>query len=169
MAEELTVGQRIVHSRYGAGVVIDLRSGDDDEEHDSYYVIEIPSSALTVHLPVDAVEQVNLREISSKRRMNQALRILSQEPEQLPKDYRERRAMMQQSVSEGAIRSVANVVRDLTGLKRVKKNMSTMELALLTNAKRRLAGELALVSDIELPDAMQAIENALRKDENDED
>jgi len=167
MVNRLTVGQRVVHPRYGAGIVVDLREGKEDEEHERYYVIDIPSSTLKLHLPTDAVREVNLRRISSKRTLNRALAIVSREPAELPKDYRERRALVQQSMSSGAINDLARVVRDLCGLQAIKKTMSTMELALLTDAKRRLAGEIALVSGIDFAEATQRIENALRRNSAD--
>jgi len=161
--QRLTVGQKIVHRRYGAGIVVDRREGKEDEEHKSYYVIDIPSSALKVHVPASAIQEVKLRRISTKRKMHGVLRMLSQPPAELPKDYRERRATVQQSMSDGTIGSLASVLRDLAGLQNVKKSMSTMELALLTSAKRRLAGELALVVSIDLTEAMRAIDDALHK------
>ena len=167
MAKRLTVGQKIVHRRYGAGIIVELRGGKEDEEHESYYVIDIPSVALKVHFPVSADQGSSLRRISSKRTMRRALSVLSAEPHPLPKDYRERRALMQQSMSNGAVSDIAQVIRDLCGLRAVKKNKSTMELAMMTNAKRRLAGELALVSDIDFPEALQCIEDALQKNRED--
>jgi len=164
MTERLTIGQRVVHRRYGAGVVVEVRQGKEDEEHESYYVIDIPSSALKVYLPVSAAQQANLRRVSSRRRMNHALKILSGDPEELPKDYRERGSFVQELMKDGVVDSLAQVIRDLVALQS-RKSMSSMELALVTNAKRRLAGELALVLDIDLAQAEQRIENALRRDE----
>jgi len=163
MVKRLTIGQKVVHSQYGAGIVVDVRKGAEDEEHGRYYVIDIPSGALKVHVPTDALDEVNLRRISSRRTVSRALATLSKEATVLPKDYRERRALVQQSISGGRIHDVACVVRDLCALRAVKKSMSTMELALLTDAKRRLAGELALVSNIDLDEAAQGIESALHK------
>ena len=165
MLKRLKIGQKVVHSQYGAGIVVDVREGAEDEEHGRYYVIDIPSNALKVHVPVDTLDQVNLRRISSKRTVSRALATLSKVGIDLPKDYRERRALVQQSISGGRIHDVACVVRDLCALQAVKKSMSTMELALLTDAKRRLAGELALVSDIDLDEAAQRIESTLHKAE----
>jgi len=163
MVKRLTIGQKVVHSQYGAGIVVDVREGAESEEHGRYYVIDIPSAALKVHVPVDALDQVNLRRISSKRTVSRALATLSKEAIDLPKDYRERRALVQQSISDGRIHDLARIVRDLCALQTVKKSMSTMELSLLTDARRRLAGELALVSDIDLDEAAQGIESALHK------
>jgi CarD family transcriptional regulator len=164
MTRQLTIGQKIVHRRYGAGTVVKVRKGGEGDEHDRYYVIDIPSRDLKVHLPVDSAKKVELRRLSSMRKMKRALRILTEEPSDLPSDYRERRALVTQLMTEGTVRSLAQIIRDLCGRKRTK-NMSTLESTMLTNAKRQFAGELALVAAIDLDDAMQRIEEALLRDE----
>jgi len=163
MTQQLTVGQKIVHRRYGAGTVVRVRKGRENEEHERYYVIDIPSRDLKVHLPADSAQYTDLRELVSMRKMKRALGILSQEPMDLPRDYRERRALVSELMTDGTVSSLAQIIRDLCALQS-RKSMSTLETTMLTNAKRRLAGELALVADIELPQAMQRIEKALYKD-----
>jgi RNA polymerase-interacting CarD/CdnL/TRCF family regulator len=164
MTQELVVGQRIVHRRYGAGTVVRVRDGRDNEEFARYYVIDIPSRDLKVHLPVGSDKDMDLRDLSSSRKMSRAMRILSEQPGDLPRDYRERRAFISSSLEKGTVRALARVIRDLVGLKS-RKTMSTLESTWLTNAKRRLAGELALVADIDLNQAMQRIETALHQEE----
>jgi RNA polymerase-interacting CarD/CdnL/TRCF family regulator len=153
MKQDLTVGQKVVHPRYGAGIVI--------EKQVDYYVIHIPCSALKLQLPVSAAQVLDLRRISSKGTMNQALGILSAEPAELPRDYRERRASLEAVLSKGEIRPLAHLVRDLFALQ-ARKSLSSAEANLLSSAKRRLAGELALASDIDLAVALQHVEAALR-------
>jgi RNA polymerase-interacting CarD/CdnL/TRCF family regulator len=164
MAKELVVGQNVVHRRYGAGTVVKVRKGREDEEHQSYYVIDIPSRELKVHLPADPSQKMNLRRLASQRKMVKAMKTLSAEPAELPRDYRERRSLISESLEEGSVTSLASVIRDLVGLKS-RKSLSTLESTWLTNAKRRLAGELALVVDIDLTEAMQRLEQALHKPE----
>ena len=164
MTQELVVGQNIVHRRYGAGTVVKVRKGLEDEEHDSYYVIDIPSGELKVHLPADSSQDMNLRRLASKRKMIKAMQTLSAETAELPRDYRERRTLISEFLGEGSVTSLARVIRDLVGLKS-RKSLSTLESTWLTDAKRRLAGELALVVDIDLTEAMQRLEQALYKPE----
>jgi RNA polymerase-interacting CarD/CdnL/TRCF family regulator len=166
MTQQLTVGQKLVHRRYGAGIVVRVRKGREDEDHECYYVIDIPSRDLKLHLPVDGAQNMALRKLVSRRRMNRALRLLSEQPVELPRDYRERRALVTELMTDGTVNSLAQTIRDLYGLQN-RKSMSTLESSMLTNAKRRLAGELALVADIELSQAMQRIEQALQKDKGD--
>ena len=164
MRQQLTIGQKIVHRRYGAGTVVRVRKGGEGEDHERYYVIDIPSRDLKVHLPVDSAQKMDLRKLASMRRIKRALRTLSGEPADLPRDYRERRALVSELMTDGTVKSLAEIIRDLCGLQS-RKSMSTLESTMLTDAKRRLAGEVALVQDIELSQAMQSIETAVQKDE----
>ena len=159
---ELAVGQKVVHPRYGAGTVVQVRTGGADEDHKLYYVIHIPSKDLQVHLPVDAAGGVELRELVSVLKMDNALNILRSEPVLLPSDYRERRAWVVESMQDGAVGSLAQVIRDLHGL-HGRKTLSVLESSVLLDAKRQLAGELALVVGIEFKDAMRRVESALSK------
>ena len=162
MTQRLVVGQSIVHRRYGAGTVVRVRKGRDDEECDHYYVIDIPSRDLKVHLPADAGEELNLRQPASPKAIQGAIEALAADAEELPRDYRERRAQIAASLDEGTVLILAEVIRDLVGLKD-RKALSTLESTWLTNAKRRLAGEIALVMDLALDDAAQRIEHALHR------
>ncbi len=164
MTQRLVVGQKLVHRRYGAGTVVRVRKGSEDEEYQSYYVIDIPSRELKVHLPVNSDQDMDLRKLASKTKMKRALNMLSEQPADLPKDYRERRALISEALKKGTVTALAQVIRDLVGLKSRKKTMSTLESTYLTNAKRRLAGELALVTGIDLTEATQRIEKAVYKE-----
>lgn len=160
--EELAVGQVVVHPRYGAGTVVGVREGRKDEDHEKYYVIEIPSRALQVHLPVESAGGADLRGLATLGKLTHALEILASAPSELPKDYRERHTALTEGMLDGAPASLARGIRDLSGLQG-RKSLSEIEGALFANAKRQLAGELALVARIGLDEAMRQIEKALHQ------
>ena len=161
MSNELSVGQQIVHPRYGAGTVTSVRDGNSHEAPGRYYVISIPSMGLTVHLPAARVEEVQVRDLASMEKISGALGVLSSQGAPLPKDARERGDALVQSMANGAVASLATVIRDLHLLQSTKA-LSMRESSLLTQAKRQLAGELALVMGTEVPEALRRIENALK-------
>jgi CarD family transcriptional regulator len=160
MSPQLTVGQNIVHRRYGAGTVVGVREGSEDEDHKRYYIVDVPSKDLKLHLPADSIADVPLRAVAGKRTIRRALKMLAGEPDELPSDYRKRRALVSELMTDGTVKSLARIIRDLCARQR-EKSMSTLEATMLTDAKRQLAGEVALAEDIELTQAMQRIEGAL--------
>ena len=160
MAGEFTVGEKVVHPWYGAGTVVQVRQGRKSEGHEKYYVIDIPGLDLTVHLPVEAAQEVGLRQPVSMSAMNRALDILSSPPAELPKDYRERHSVIVASMQNGEITSLAQVIRDLAALQS-KKPLSVLESNLFSKAKRQLASELAMVTGEALAEALQRVEKTL--------
>ncbi|MBC7261629.1 MAG: hypothetical protein H5T63_06415 [Chloroflexi bacterium] len=162
MEGEFTVGQKVVHPSYGAGTVVHVRKGRKNEGHEKYYVIDIPGIGLTVHLPVEAAQEVGLREPVSVSAMERAIEILSSPPAELPKDYRERHSLIVSSMQSGEITLLAQVIRDLAAL-RNKKPLSVLEGNLFSKAKQQLASELAIVTGLDLAEAMQRVEKALRQ------
>jgi CarD family transcriptional regulator len=161
MIDELSIGQKIVHPRYGAGTVTKVRPGSKHEAGSGYYVIEIPSIAMKVHLPVDRLEEVQVRDLASKEKIRGALGLLALPGAELPKDSRERCSVLAESMADGAVASLATVIRDLHSLQSTK-TLSRIESSLLTQAKQQLAGEVALVTGAEVAEALQDIESALR-------
>jgi CarD family transcriptional regulator len=162
MRDELSIGQKIVHPRYGAGTVTHVRAGRIHEAPGRYYVIDIPSMALTVHLPADRLQEVQVRDLASKEKIRRALGVLGSQGADLPRDARERCNALAESMADGAVASLATVIRDLHSLQRTKA-LSLRESSLLTQAKRQLAGEVALVTGAEVAEALRKIESALHE------
>ena len=162
MRDELRVGQKIVLPRYGAGTVTRVRAGRADEAPGRYYVIDIPSMALTVHLPADRLEEVQVRDLASAEKIRRALAVLGSRGADLPKDARERCNALSESMADGALASLATVIRDLHAL-RSTKALSMRESNLLTQAKQQLAGEMALVTGTEVGESLRTIESALHE------
>jgi len=160
MSLQLAIGQNIVHRRYGAGTVVGVREGSKDEEHQRYYIVDIPSKDLKLHLPADSTGDALLRELASADKIRRALKMLAETPADLPSDYRKRRALVSELMTDGTVKSLARIIRDLCARQR-ERSMSTLEATMLTDAKRQLAGEVALAEGIELTQAMQRIETAL--------
>jgi len=162
MSDELKVGQQIVHPRYGAGTITSVRAGGDHEPPGRYYVIDIPSMGMKVHLPVERLEAVQARNLASADHIAGALSVLSSPGAALPKDARERCTALAEAMADGAVRSLATVIRDLNLLQRTK-SLSMRESSMLTQAKHQLAGELALVTGTEVAEALRRIDSTLSR------
>ena len=162
MRAELSVGQKIVHPRYGAGTVTSVRAAGAREAPGRYYVIHIPSMALTVHLPANRLDEVQVRDIASADKITGALTVLGSPGATLPKDARERCTALAEAMADGAVVSLATVVRDLHLLQSTK-TLSLRESSMLTQAKHQLAGELALAMDTEVAEALRKIDGTLSR------
>ena len=77
----MEIGDRVLHPRYGIGVINGIETRVQDGEQREYYVIPKPALASTIFVPVDSADEVGLRLVSSPDTLEQALRILSGELE----------------------------------------------------------------------------------------
>ncbi|MCX8052441.1 MAG: hypothetical protein N3B12_01420 [Armatimonadetes bacterium] len=77
----MEIGDRVLHPRYGVGVIRGIETRIQDGQRRDYYVIPKPSLASTIFVPVDSAEEVGLRPVSSPDTLERVLKILSGEAE----------------------------------------------------------------------------------------
>ena len=75
----MEIGETVLHPRYGVGLIDRIEARDQDGESRQFYVIPKPSLSSTIFVPVDCADEVGLRPISSREKLNQAVKILSGE------------------------------------------------------------------------------------------
>ena len=77
----MEIGDRVLHPRYGIGVIDGIETRVQDGEPRKYYVIPKPALSSTIFVPVDSADEVGLRPVSSPDVLKKALKILSGEAE----------------------------------------------------------------------------------------
>ncbi len=125
-----------------------------------YYEIEIPAQELSVYLPRQTMKDMGVRPAMSRARLPRVLARLQDEPHHLPQDYKERQAGVWEQLRTGRTMLLAEIVRDLTWHED-RDHLTKKDAEYLTQAKGRLAAELALVSGAEVPDMEREIDNTL--------
>lgn len=61
----MQIGDKVVYPMHGAGVIESMETREIMGEEKLYYVLKLPMGNMTVMIPVDNVENIGLREISS--------------------------------------------------------------------------------------------------------
>lgn len=72
----MEVGDRVLHPRYGVGIIDAIEKRVMDGESREYYVIPKPSISSTILVPVDEAEKLGLRPVSKVETLNEAIKIL---------------------------------------------------------------------------------------------
>ena len=98
---EYAVGENVVHPAHGAGTIVDIQEHEIIEGLTRYYVIEFDVNNLTVSVPVRRTKQIGLRAVMTEEKFTQVINTLSKRPKQLPKDYKERRALLAGLIQSG--------------------------------------------------------------------
>jgi CarD family transcriptional regulator len=151
-----SVGDKVVHPRYGPGRIVDVERWDVIDGERTYYVIEIPDQALTVRLPVVRADEVGVRSAMSPSRLSQVLSTLRSKPSELPDDYKERQEQIDEKVRGGTVMQLAQVVRDLTWHGE-RAHLTKRDSDLLRQGQDLLAAEMALVSGEDISESVKLI------------
>jgi CarD family transcriptional regulator len=155
-SEMFDVGDKVVHPTYGAGLVKGIKEQDLLEQYHRYYVIDLTVDDRTLMIPVSKAEQIGLRSISQQAVLPQVWQILDTTAKVLPDDYKKRQERIQEKLKTGEAIKVAEVIRDLSALKR-EDHLTSFDTQLLERAQQFLACEVALVEGVQVSEAERMI------------
>jgi len=154
------IGDKVVHPTHGAGLVKGIKEQDLLEQFHRYYVIDLAVDDRTLMIPVSNAEEIGLRSISQKPVLSQVWHTLDATAETLSDDYKKRQKRIQEKLKTGNAIKVAEVIRDLSALKR-EDHLTSFDTKLLERAQQFLASEVALVEGVQVGKAEQMIYDTL--------
>jgi len=154
------IGDKVVHPTHGAGQVKGIREQDLLEQYQRYYVIDLAVDGRTLMIPVSNAEEIGLRSISREAVLSKVWRTLSRTGEVLSDDYKKRQERIQEKLRTGDVIKVAEVIRDLSTLKR-EDHLTSFDTKLLERAQQFLASEVALVEEVQVSEAERMIYETL--------
>jgi CarD family transcriptional regulator len=157
---QFSVGDKVVHPHHGPGQVVGVEQKEIIEESKRYYVIEIPAQELTIYVPRRKVESVGVRPAMSRDKLARVLDTLRAYAPELPEDHKERQELIWEKLKTGEVLDIAEVVRDLLWHKK-RAHLTKKDTDYLDRGRKRLAAEMALVSEMDLDDADKMIDDML--------
>jgi len=142
-----SIGDKVIHRTRGAGAITGEKEMQITERPKHYLVIQMLGSSSTLMVPADQAEE-RLRPACKKAELRLLLTSeLSEEPEELPQDYKKRKKLVENKLKSGKTEDWIEMVRDLT-YRGEKTQLSTGDQQLLDQAMDLLTGELALAQGI---------------------
>ena len=156
------IGDKLVYPMHGAGVVEKIEDKFILGELRSYYIIQVLHGRMQVMVPVKGSEQVGLRAITDHSGIKLMMDTLSAASTAMDDNWNRRNRSNMDKLKTGKIEQVAEVVRNLMRMDKVKK-LSTGEKKLLNNARQILAGEIALVENVTEDEAAAMIDDAVNR------
>jgi len=142
---EFQIGDPVVHCSYGMGRVAGVEEQAYNETTAVFYKIEV--TGFTIWVPADENLKNRLRLPDSASQFTKTLSILSESPEALPKDRRERNLLLQERMKDGVAASLCRVIRDLAYF-RGNKSWSEYDSSLMKRAQKALIGEWAFILSV---------------------
>ncbi len=140
------VGDRIVHPGIGAGTIVGTRSEELVKGFSLYFVIKIPARGMTIFIPMGKMDQVGIRPVASRRSLSQVFDTLTDYPQALSHDAKERQEQVEDRVRTGQAMLIAQVVRDLTYHEQVA-HLTEKDSILLNRGRNLLVEEIALATE----------------------
>jgi CarD family transcriptional regulator len=150
------INDKVVHPYHGAGVITDITMKDISGEMVECVVIKLSGGRAGILLPACSVKESGLRRVSSKKDIDAAMKVLSTEGEELPKDWRRRIDVLKERVNSGDPLIIATAIRDVLARSSISK-MNPSEKRVLNEAIIVFAGELSLVRVVTLDEAKKLI------------
>ncbi len=143
-----SVGDKVVHSTHGAGIITTKKEMQLTKTPNSYFVVEMPGADSTLMVPTDQAGQ-RLRPVSTVTTLNRLLTdVLTRQPTKLPKEFKKRAKQINVKLTSGKIRRWIEVIRDLSHL-REQRPLCKTDKRRLERAIQLSAGELALAQEID--------------------
>lgn len=147
-------GDAVFHPVRGAGVVTGIKDRKWDGEEHRYYTIELLAhSGTRVMIPQSTAKDIGLRHAMSQAKLKKVWRVLRGDPRKLPKDHKDRYALIEEKLHTGDAFEVAEAVRDMAWRRKQEGKLTTRGKRIFDGAMMLLAGEIAAVQDIEVEEA----------------
>ncbi|MCL2191616.1 MAG: CarD family transcriptional regulator [Treponema sp.] len=141
------VEQKVVYPSQGVGIIKTIEQRKFNDAELSYYVIYIEASDMTIMAPVDKAEELGIRATVSEDEAMNALKMIGEEFEPNPSDWKLRYQMNLDLLKKGSIHDIAKIVRSLYNRSKVKE-LPILEKKLYDSAQNLLEDELSISLDM---------------------
>ncbi len=142
---DFNVGDKAVYPGHGVGVIEAIEKKSISGNEHLFYVMRILNNGMTIMIPKNNVHSVGLRQVISKKEVSKVYTILKQK--EMPRDnhqtWNRRYRQYTEKIKTGSVFEIAEVLRILFRLKRVKE-LSFGEKKILDTAQNLLVKEISV-------------------------
>lgn len=154
---EFELGDHVVYPAYGAGTVAAKEERLFSGTTTRYYILKMVASEGEFMVPVEQAESLGIRPVMEAAAI---LEVLHSSPNQLPDDYKERQAIIEELLSTSDAIQMALGARDLAWFSGAR-SLTGRDIQLYEELQTQLASELSLAKDVGLDEARDELVNEL--------
>lgn len=154
------VGDKIVYPMHGAGVIDCVETKKILGENRDYYILKIPCGDMKIMIPIDKCKEIGIRTVIKTKEVDAVMEVLKGKSSEMSSNWNKRCRENMEKLKTGDILEVAEVVRNLSRIERIK-HLSTGEKKMLTNAKQILVSEIILVKNLGPKEAEDMVNEAI--------
>src|ERR671921_2912235 len=156
------VGDYVVYPKHGVGRVVELQSEEIAGMKLDLYVLRFEKERMTLRVPVNKVESIGMRKLSSDKTLKEAMETLKGKPKVKRTMWSRRAQEYEAKINSGDLTSIAEVVRDLFRPDDAPEQ-SYSERQIFEAASSRLARELGAMEQADEKKALEKILDILNK------
>src|SRR5688500_13034161 len=160
-APAFDVGDYVVYPTHGVGRVVELQSEEIAGMKLELYVLRFEKERMTLRVPVNKVEAIGMRKLSSDKTLKEAMQTLTGKPKVKRTMWSRRAQEYEAKINSGDLVSIAEVTRDLFRPED-QPEQSYSERQIFEAASSRLARELAAMAKTDEPAALAKILDVLK-------
>lgn len=160
--------QEVVYPLQGVGKIISIEEKPFKDGKLLYYVIYLEVSDMTVMVPVDKAEELGIRAIVDKKEAEKALKLISEDYEPVPADWKMRYQMNLDLLKQGSVMDIATVVRALYHRSKIKE-LPILERKLFDSAMKLMLDEISFSLGMSKDEVEQLIFTRLETDNGRQD
>ena len=158
--KEFNLGEIVVYPKHGVGEIVKIESMEIASIKTQFYVVKMEQAKLTIRVPLEKQEEVGLRKISSKKKIEEVFEVLKLKPKIRRIMWSRRAQEYDTKIFSGDPIKIGEVVRDLFR-KNSQPEQSYSERQMFQVALERLAREVAAVEKSDYFQATEKIETTL--------
>ena len=135
-----SIGDQIVHKQYGVGEIVTREEKELFGKTAQYYVVETENG--TYWLPMKKEDNERIRPIADAEEIDEVIQTLTDKPEQMQDDFKDRKQRIQKATASGEFHTIATLVRDLS-YRRAESHLTSTEEKEIVKLENRLVNEWA--------------------------
>ncbi|WP_461371105.1 CarD family transcriptional regulator [Candidatus Darwinibacter acetoxidans] len=156
------VGDHVVYPMHGAGVIVAIEEREVLGERQKYYIMQLPIGDMKVMIPMNAVDDLGLRQVIGPEEVERVYQVLQGEETAMSSNWNRRYRANMEKIRSGDIYEVAEVVRNLT-IRDIEKGLSTGERKMLDTARQILVSELVIAQNSTREEVEEAIQEIFQQ------
>ena len=137
----MKIGDVVFYPMHGAGVIDGIENTEVAGIEKAYYILKLPIGNLKLMLPIDRINELGLRDVIDKSKLEEVETVLRSKPEHAQGSWNKRFQAILDRMKSGDILDVAAVARNLSIQYRSRK-ISGGEKRLMDLSRQILISEL---------------------------
>jgi CarD family transcriptional regulator len=154
------VGTKVVYPTHGVGLVEAIERKEVSGGRQSFYILRIIGSGMTIMVPTKNAKRVGLREVIEPSEIPKVIAILKKNDLEISPNWNRRFKENLERIKTGSLYEVALVLRKLVLLQK-ERNLSFGEKKMLENVRKLIISEISHASGVDQEKARALVERAV--------